>query len=105
VTKAEAAVMKASAARFSLRLGDVKGRSSTASAPRARRPSTAARVMPCRIAVERSRVTMRAVAFVTIQALFEVPSVTKPSSTIQASSQPAFFAIILHIEARAAAPS
>ena len=33
---------------------------------------------------------------VTIQALLEVPSVTKPSSTSQASSLPAFRAIILH---------
>ena len=42
---------------------------------------------------------------VTIQALFEVPSVTNPSSTIQASSAPAFFAIILHIEGARTAPS
>ena len=53
--------------------------------------------MPCRIASDRSRVTT-VPSRVTIQALFEVPSVTKPSSTSQASSLPACFAIILHID-------
>ena len=54
-------------------------------------------MIPCRIASDRSRVTT-VPSRVTIQALLDVPSVTNPSSTSQASSLPACLAIILHIE-------
>ena len=56
VTKAEAAVMKASAAPVAS--ATVKGRSSTRSCASAASRSTAARVMPCRIAFESSGVTI-----------------------------------------------
>ena len=95
VTKAEAAVTKASAA--SAASATLKARSSTRSSPAAARRRVAARVMPCRIEVDRLRVTSRPSA-VTIQALLELASVTSPSSTIQASSAPALRAAIFAIE-------
>ena len=95
-TNVEALVMNASAAPFAS--STVNDRSSIAIWRSRASFSTTERVMPCRISLPRCRVTTTPPP-VTMYALFELPSVTKPSSTIQASSAPASSAACFAIDA------